>query len=291
MKIILSIIALLVIWGICDIIYDTRFFRVTSYQIQSEKVKKPFHFVVLSDLHNKRFGKENERLIAKIRQLSPDAVLVAGDLITANAKESYEPAAKLMEALAAEFPVYYGVGNHEEKVSRCRDKYGNIYQEYLERLNGCGIDPLVNEDVQLPPFGVRIYGLVLDKQFFKRFRNEKMEPDYISGLIGKADPENYSILIAHNPDYFEDYCAWEPDLILSGHNHGGIIGVPFLGGLVSPKCTLFPKYDGGKFRSGRTTMLLSRGLGTHTIPIRVLNRAELLDVVVCPPERCGRRPG
>ena len=282
MEIVLILLAVVIIWGIADIIYDTRFFKVVPYKMSSPKIKKPFHFVVLSDLHNKKFGKENERLVEKIRQLSPDAVLIAGDLITANTKESCEPAARLMETLAGEFPIYYGMGNHEEKISRCTQKYGTKWQEYEKRLQESGIEPLVNEDVMLPSYGVRIYGLVLDKFFFKRFKDEKMAPDYLEGKLGKVDKDNFSILLAHNPDYFKDYCAWEPDLILSGHNHGGIIKVPVLGGMVSPKCTLFPEYDGGRFECKNSTMLLSRGLGTHTIPVRVLNRAELLYVSLEP---------
>lgn len=277
-------IVLLLLWGIGDILYNIHVFRVTSYQLTSRKVKKPFRFVVLTDLHNKRFGKNNCRLVRKIRELSPDAVVVAGDMLTAKAGESFESAIGLMEQLSEEYPIYYGLGNHEHRLSLNTEHYGSMYEDYMSRLEAEDIHPLINEDRLLNEYGVRIYGLVLDKNFFKRFRLTQMPEHYMEEKLGKIDKNHYSVLIAHNPDYFPDYAKWEPDLVLSGHNHGGIINVPFLGGAVSPKCTLFPKYDAGRFNQGNSTMLLSRGLGTHTIPVRVLNRAELLYVELLPEE-------
>jgi hypothetical protein len=65
-------------------------------------------------------------------------------------------------------------------------------------------------------------------------------------------------------------------LVVSGHVHGGIMRLPVFGGVLSPSLTLFPKYDGGRFSEGKSTMILSRGLGTHTIPLRVFNPGELV---------------
>ncbi len=282
---VIVLMSLLILWGIGDILYDIHVFRVTQYRLTSPKVKQPFRFVVLSDLHNKRFGAKNKRLIEQIRELSPDAVLVAGDLLTAKAGENFEPAAELMEQLAQEYPIYYGLGNHEHRISLNAGHYGTMYEDYMNRLEACDVHPLMNEDRLLNEYGVRIYGLVLDKVFFKRFRNTEMDASYMKEKLGDVDKKHFSVLIAHNPDYFPDYAKWGPDLVLSGHNHGGIINVPFLGGAVSPKCTLFPKYDAGRFEQDGSVMLLSRGLGTHTLPVRVLNRAELLYVELLPEEK------
>jgi len=92
-------------------------------------------------------------------------------------------------------------------------------------------------------------------------------------------------LIAHDPDYFPKYADWGADLVLSGHVHGGMVRVPFWGkGVVSPNVRLFPKYDGGEFTIGKSRMLLSRGLGMHTIPIRLFNPGEILEVELMPDE-------
>ena len=64
--------------------------------------------------------------------------------------------------------------------------------------------------------------------------------------------------------------------MLSGHVHGGIIRLPFLGGVISPALILFPKYDGGKYDIADKTLILSRGLGTHSIPVRMFNPGEMV---------------
>ncbi len=114
----LLILGMLIVWGICDIVYDVKTYRVTSYELLSAKIKKEFRFVVLSDLHNKAFGKNNDRLTAGIRRLRPDAVLIAGDMITATENEDISGTVRLLTALAKEYPVYYSIGNHEEKLNR-----------------------------------------------------------------------------------------------------------------------------------------------------------------------------
>lgn len=95
-------------------------------------------------------------------------------------------------------------------------------------------------------------------------------------LLGRPDPEKFSLLIAHNPDFFETYADWGADLVVSGHVHGGLMRLPVLGGVISPAIRLFPAYDGGEFRKGKAAMILGRGLGTHTLPIRIFNPGELV---------------
>ena len=65
-------------------------------------------------------------------------------------------------------------------------------------------------------------------------------------------------------------------MILSGHLHGGIIRVPGLGGVISPQMGLFPKYSGSLYREEDTRIVVSKGLGTHTVNIRLFNPAELI---------------
>ena len=121
-----------------------------------------------------------------------------------------------------------------------------------------------------------------DRMYYKRFRKIKMEDTYLKDVIGTPKKDVYEILLAHNPEYFEEYAAWGADLVLSGHVHGGIMRLPVLGGVISPKLVLFPKYDGGRFEEKNATMILSRGLGMHTLPIRIFNPAELVVIHLLP---------
>ena len=123
---------------------------------------------------------------------------------------------------------------------------------------------------------VRVTGLEIDRSYYKRFTPKPMEEGYLNCTLGKADPQKLQILIAHNPDYFPDYARWGADIVLSGHIHGGVIRLPFLGGVASPAIRFFPRYDGGRYQEGGSTMLLSKGLGMHTIPVRMFNPGELV---------------
>ena len=70
--------------------------------------------------------------------------------------------------------------------------------------------------------------------------------------------------------------------MVSGHVHGGLMRLPFLGGVISPALKLFPKYDGGVFQEGKSTLVLGRGLGTHTLPVRIFNPGEVVVIdIVC----------
>jgi predicted MPP superfamily phosphohydrolase len=85
--------------------------------------------------------------------------------------------------------------------------------------------------------------------------------------------------------YFDDYAKWSPDLVLSGHLHGGMIRLPFLGGIIAPSFEPFPKYDGGKFKYKKSTLIVSRGMGYHSTMFRMWNPAELVVVEITPTKR------
>jgi len=258
------------------ILYDSNRFVIKKYTAVDRRIKRKCRAVVLTDLHNKRYGKKNERLLSAIKAQKPDFILIAGDLVTAKPEASLEPAVEFLRELAGDYPVYYGNGNHEHRLKLYPEIYGDMAARYEKALKEIGIEPMVNQHVELPEYGLAIYGAEIDKYFYRRFRLGEMKPDYLEGILGQASGDLYTVLLAHNPDYFPQYAAWGAELTLAGHVHGGVARVPFWGkGVLSPALRLFPKYDGGIFREGGAVMLLSRGLGTHTIPIRVFNPAEL----------------
>ena len=120
--------------------------------------------------------------------------------------------------------------------------------------------------------------------YYKKLRKSVMKVSYLNSLLGRPCADEYNILLAHNPDYFQAYAGWGADLVLSGHVHGGIMRLPVLGGVLSPALRLFPRYDGGLYEEGKSKMVLGRGLGTHTLPIRVFNPGELIVVRLEPEE-------
>lgn len=283
MDVVITVIAVILVVLVWIMLYDSNRFVVRHYLLRDQRIKKPVKAVVLADLHNKRYGKENERLLQAIDEIRPDMILIAGDILTAKPKASLETAVDLLTKLAGKYPVYYGNGNHEHRLKLYPENYGDMAERYEEALQKIGIRRLVNEHTVLEESGICIYGSEIDKLYYKRFGIQPMDPEYLKSLLGQPSAEKYTILIAHNPDYFPKYADWGADLVLAGHVHGGMVRVPIWGkGVVSPNVRLFPKYDGGEFTLGKTRMLLSRGLGMHTIPIRLFNPGEVLEVDLLP---------
>ncbi len=272
------IVTLLIIY----VIRESSGFRSVSYTVRSDKIPKDLKIVLLADLHNKDYGNANEPLIEAIDAFSPDFVCFSGDMVTSGWDLSFdfEKTLVFMEKLAKKYPVYYGIGNHEEYFQRLRDRFPTQFDEMKEKLSSCGIPLLDNEKVVLEHYNTVIYGLKLDNEYYRRVKRRRLPESMMEDLLGPVDRERFSILLAHNPEHFEDYAAWGPDLVLSGHVHGGIICLPLLGGVVSPGVHLFPKYDFGLFTEGKSTMLLTRGAGSHSIPVRINNKAEVVCLTV-----------
>ncbi len=262
-------------------IVDGNRFKVVTYELTSEKVQHTHRFVLLADLHDKSFGAQNAPLLAKIEEWQPEAVFMAGDMMTAKKGCHYDHALKLMKRLSEKYPVFYGVGNHESRLYAWPECYGDAAADYEKKLAELGIGMLWNEGRSLgEEFAVT--GLELDWSYYRHFKIPPMETAYLEETLGSAEEEKYQILLAHNPDYFETYARWGADLVLSGHVHGGIMRLPLLGGVISPTLLLFPKYDGGLFKKDSSAMILSRGLGTHTLPVRIFNPGELILFTVSP---------
>lgn len=279
---ILLAVCLLVLYGIYVIVRDMNRFVIVPYEVKSKKIKEKYTFVMLSDLHNQSFGKKNEKLIKAILECRPDSVMTAGDMYTSKEGTGYDNALALLGALSKECPVYVANGNHEHKTSEFPEVFDHMYERYLMELKAYGLEPLVNEHLVLPEYNIDICGLQIGREFFRHFKRREMPDGYVDRLAGNASKDRFQILLAHNPIYFSEYAKWGADLVLSGHVHGGIIRLPYLGGVVSPAATLFPKYDGGKFTENGSTMILGRGLGTHTIPVRMWNPGEVVLVTLLP---------
>lgn len=279
--VILSCLAILAIFFLLVMAVDCNRFVVRTYRCRMRKLKKDGRAVLLSDLHNKSFGKGNERLLAAIERIHPDMIWIAGDIYTCSQNADTRVAEALVKQLSQKYPVYYGNGNHEQKTGTLPEDYGNVYADYFDRLEAAGVRHLVNEKVYLPEFNMDIYGAEISLDYYGKLKSVKMEEDYLDRLLGSPDDSRATVLIAHNPDYFPAYARWGADLVVSGHIHGGLMRFPVLGGAISPALKIFPRYDGGEFKEGNASMILSRGLGTHTLPIRIFNPGELVVIELC----------
>lgn len=280
-KVILAILVVLVLFFLIVIIVDGNRFVVKKYKVSTEKTKHFHKIVVLADLHGKEYGYQNEKLLEAIEQQNPTAVFVAGDMLVAKPGEEFGHVLRFLGELQKNYPVYYGNGNHEYRLKIYPETYGDMADRYAEGLSHIGICPLCNESTRVEDEKIVIYGLEIDKEYYKRGRKIKMSATYLEEKLGKPDKNKYNILLAHNPEYFKAYAAWGADLVLAGHVHGGIMRLPFLGGVIAPTFRLFPKYSGGLYKEKNedgnvSVMILSNGLGSHTIPLRIFNPGELV---------------
>lgn len=277
LKILFILLVTAIIVGITNSIYNSKRFVIRNYKVRNDKLKKNLRICHLSDLHGWQYGEDNSNLIKAIDELSPDMIIFSGDVLTGSIPRKTWPLERnLLKELASRYPVYAANGNHESELHWYYEQFGGFYDTYISDMDNFGVKLLNNSNADLDEYGIRITGLELPHEYFRKVIKYPMSDTYLNDTIKEADKDKFNLLIAHNPQYFKKYAAWGADLTLSGHIHGGIIKLPVLGGVISPALILFPKYDGGMFKIKDRTMVLSRGLGTHTIPIRVFNPGELV---------------
>lgn len=279
-KIILIIVAVFIVYCLIEMIRELRDFRVTKYRICSQKlngIKREKKIIFLSDLHNRMYGEENERLLESIRNQHPDLILIGGDMLVRKDGNSYDKTVHFLAKLPGICPVYCANGNHEQKLKELPDKYEQSYEEYKKALTASGIHMLENasETVKLDEVPVKLSGLEIPLGAYARFEKKELSLKEITDRIGEHG-DDYQILLAHHPGYMKEYLAYGADLILGGHYHGCVVQLPGIGGVISTNFTLFPKYSGGIYQEGEQTAVVSRGLGTHSVPLRLWNWPELI---------------
>ncbi|MEE3467869.1 MAG: metallophosphoesterase [Eubacterium sp.] len=271
--IIIGIIAILLIYG-----YLSHYHLVTTtYTVPLENISAEHTVVLLSDLHCCYHGEENEKLLDRIRQANPDCILISGDMVTKHMDTGdarVQKVLRFLKQLSKQYPVYYSPGNHEIRM--------NDYEDYQLAVSDMGIQYIANQERVFPYDNIRFFGLDLP---IERYRSrEELTIEDIGNYLGqsRADDRVATILLAHDPRYFDTYVKWGADLTVSGHLHGGILRLPFLGGVFSPYLQLFPNYSGGKYEKKKKTMIVSRGLGTHHVKFRWFNPPELVVIRLQP---------
>ena len=231
---------------------------VTSRYSVPADVSEELSIVQLSDLHTKRFGSHNEKLVAHIKELAPDLIVITGDMI----HRWDEKAASYVDALAALTqlaPVYAIPGNHETRMDE--------WPVLRDLLRKSGIRVIENDVAIFSKGGQRVSILGL---------NEAAQPDVQPLFARLNEMGGLRLVLSHFPLAFEDYCKYDFDLQLSGHAHGGQWRLPFIGGLYSPDQGFFPHYDAGIFEEKGRMLVVSRGLGNSGFPLRLFNYPDVV---------------
>lgn len=226
-----------------------------------------FRAAVLTDLHGREFGEDNETLLAAVRAQSPDAIFLVGDLIDEKTEDAEHYASALASQLAATAPTYYVTGNHEWA---CGTEKAEAIKSVL---SNAGVCVLSNEYVSIEYGGDAIVLVGIDDP--NAYADQKT-PETLAVQVYAAWGDPFWVLLAHRNDRFEaEYSLLGADLTVSGHGHGGCIRLPFTDGLIGTLGNLFPSHTAGFYEDNGARLFVSRGLGNVGRSFRVFNRPQV----------------
>ncbi len=271
---ILVIIALVVIIRVC---YELNTLQLVNYKIESDKLSNDEHkrIVFISDLHSRKYGNNNEKLIQIIKEQYPDYIFIGGDMVVASKGKDDKNVIDLLNNLGKITAVYFAFGNHEKRLEVTPEKFANRIDLLKESLLNNKIYLLQNSTISLSD-DIDLSGLDIDFKYYKKFNTPTYTFENLKNNIDSLNMDKFNILLAHSPKYFELYSKLGADLILSGHYHGGGIGLGVNKGLISPQFCLFPKYCKGKFTLNNSDMIVTSGCGSHKVNLRLNNKPEVM---------------
>lgn len=247
--------------------YGNKALVVTYYEYENgakTQGMEGYRIVHLSDLHNALFGRENSRLLEMVRNQNPNVIMITGDLVDAN-RTNVKVAVQLADKLTQIAPVYYVTGNHESWLEESKPEK---FKELMTGLEKAGVTILDNE-IATVDTGKAVYNIIgLDD-------NDLMNGT-LASLVENTSKEVLNVTLAHEPQYIRRYSEDGANLVLSGHAHGGQFRIPGVGGVYAPSEGFLPQYSEGKHEVNSATMVVSRGLGNSSFPIRIFNRPEIV---------------
>lgn len=261
----LALLVLFVYWDNTALRTDSLTYTSTALPAEFDGLR----IVQLSDLHNREFGKNNQRLYAAVKQAAPDLIFLTGDLVDEYAEAPIPYAKAVGKALSAIAPTYYVTGNHEWA-------HGNAAVEELKTaLRESGVTVLSNQFVPLERNGQTIFIAGIDDP---NGYADQTTPEELAAKLYAQQEAPFWLLLAHRNNLFEsEYAALGADLTLSGHGHGGLWRLPFTDGLLGSGGTLLPSYTNGFYTCRGAEVFVSRGLGGM---VRLFNRPEVAVVTL-----------
>lgn len=252
------------LWGNCTL-------QTTETALVSPALPPAFdglRIVELADLHGRVFGRDSRRLLAAVRRAEPDLICIDGDLFDERTDLAMLP--PLLRGLCAIAPVYYVTGNHEWRVPGLRG--------ILAQMRACGVTVLQDDWRVLRRGEDALIVAGTDDPCGPAER--KTPAELIADIRAEAGEAAFLLLLAHRNDQLPQWSALGVQAVLAGHCHGGVVRLPFVGGLFGTDRRLFPAWDAGLYRQGETALYVSRGLGYTNVHFRLFNRPEVAVIVL-----------
>lgn len=252
------------LWGNCSL-------QTTETALVSPALPPAFdglRIVELADLHGRVFGRGSRRLLAAVRRAEPDLICIDGDLFDEHTDLAMLP--PLLRGLCAIAPVYYVTGNHEWRVPGLRG--------ILAQMRACGVTVLQDDWRVLRRGEDALIVAGTDDPCGPAER--KTPAELIADIRAEAGEAAFLLLLTHRNDQLPQWSALGVQAVLAGHCHGGVVRLPFVGGLFGTDRRLFPAWDAGLYRQGETVLYVSRGLGYTNVHFRLFNRPEVAVIVL-----------
>jgi len=242
--------------------FDTDELMIYEEEITLRALPQAFdglRIVQISDIHagSWRSPQPFRRARALIDQLKPDVLVITGDFVNFDPKELELIRADLMR-LRADMGVFASLGNHDHYCSPAN------HSLLRSMISNSGITLLVNSNIPLTTHGETLYLVGTDNTGLGQNFG-----DLPAALVG-VEPGAPTILLAHDPTFWDKHVRNKApiDLMLSGHTHGGQVGIHFLGMELSVAQVVYKQWA-GLYRDGDQYLYVNRGLGTVGPPIRI----------------------
>ena len=251
------------------IIYASTNYNIEFYQVPNNLVNSNIRIIFVTDLHNHKYGENNEKLLSDVKALKPDLIISGGDLVV-ESEDDYSVALDLCTELSKIAPFYGILGNHEEQRIYLRDD-----KELRDKFEKAGLKILANESetIKINNNEIELLGISGGDKQFDIYGAKK----FMDNLPEKT--ADLRICISHVPITFPTKLNnYDFDFGLSGHVHGGLTILPKFGGLYSSEEKFFPKYYKGIYQADNAQFLVSAGLGDSS-PIPRINNPHELSVI------------
>lgn len=250
--------------------YYAREIEPATLQITKEYINSPHIPISFNQLKIIQFSDTHlgfhytlaqlEKLVTTINELEPDIIVFTGDLIDEpQTFTETQPLIKVLQKLQATHEKFWIYGNHDHG-GYGTDMIKNIMDQADFQLlqNSHTTITLENEQLVLAGIDDTILGT----------------PDLEKSLT-QVNPERFTILLSHAPDFADIAVNYPVDVQLSGHSHGGQVRLPFIGHLYTP--THAEKYTQGKYvlNDGKLLLYVNQGIGTTRLPFRFFCKPEL----------------
>lgn len=261
-------------YGVFRTLYDFQVHRITVPIPNLPTALEGITIAQLSDLHAGSFFSERPMLEAAsyVNELQSDLIAVTGDFVNRSADE-LSLIIPGLQTLKADIGAYGCLGNHDHYA-----RVGDVIEQVRAQTP---IDLMVNQGRSLAIEGATLHVLGTDNTGLgQRYANL---PRALADLSPNPNGEEVRILLAHDPTFWDNYVRPqhpEIDLTLSGHTHGGQIGVelgPLRWGLAR---VAYPRWA-GRYDENRSSrgdphfLYVNRGLGTVGPPMRLGIRPEI----------------